>query len=183
MCRFSRAVPGLFFCLCLIIFSMLPSCQGRRSQTSQGDANVLLAKELGIIVPNGAVNVKCSSEALMVKWVYARLDMQASELGSLLKQGVLAKLPLLEQNAEIQRTLEMTANDIDWWRLPEGQLVKVGQSSWRIRTPKSWSSDLECTAGVAVAQKADLAQVYIQYSEETVSKNTVEANSPDTDNP
>ena len=126
-----------------------------------------LKQHLGLTVPESARNVKCSVEAIMVKWVYARLDVPRNDLPGLLLQAPLNRLPPPSRNAELLRQLQVSASDIPWWQKSADGAIAVSQSRWR---KSGESSDWECSLSLCVEEETDRVIVYVQYYEEPVSK-------------
>ena len=135
-----------------------------RSRSAQPE--LCLKEHLGLVVPKDARNVRCHVEAMMVMWVFARLDVLPRDLPGLLSSHPLDRLPPLSQNADLVKQLQVNAAEIPWWQVSAGESLTVSRSTWR---KSGGSSDWECALSICVERKADVATVYLQYYEEPVS--------------
>lgn len=133
------------------------------------EPEICLKQHLGLSAPESAENVKCHVEALMVKWLYARLDIPCNDLPDLLLREPLNRLPRLSRNPDLLRQLQVNASQIWWWQKSEGENIAVSQSTWR---KSGKSSDWQCTLSVCTEQSTETVTVYLQYNEEPVSHDT-----------
>jgi len=141
--------------------------RGRGGPLGSVTAETRLKQHLGLIVPDSARNVKCHVEALMVMWVYARLDVPHSDLAGLLLQAPLNRLPRPSKNPDVLRELQVNASEIAWWPKSADGNVAVSQSTWR---KPGKSSDWECTLSLRLDEQTERVVLYVQYSEEPVSR-------------
>jgi len=136
-------------------------------------AEICLKQHLGLVLPEDARNVKCHVEALMVQWVFARFDVSPSILPGLLSLHPLDRLPPLSENPYLQKELQVDGAEIPWWQVPAGEGATVSQSSW---SKTEQGSDWECTLSICVERRADVATLYLVYSEEPVFPGTATEN-------
>lgn len=158
--------------LCLPILCAALVCVGCGSDEPQAPPRESIKQYLKLDLPENATNINFKEESLFVQWIYARFDIQADDLPTVLSSKLFKKIPALSSDPKkskpIVKNFRTYANETPWCQPPTGVLLEVSKGSWwKMGKTSKW----ECTLRVCVYKmESNQVSVFIQYSEEPYRK-------------